>query len=377
MLSYGYKQEKDFLNISLKGKCQAIFLKEIEKSFLLDLKEHATGTQTIKLDLKDLEEFDTTGAWFLITTTQSLEKSGKNVQLNCTDIQKKQIDSLKKISSKDFTIKKSKDSLKGMDKFLSDLGKGAIENYGFINELLTFFGETLVTLKDMVKFRAVRWTSICHHIEAVGLQAIPIVGLISFLIGSVLAYQGINQLAHFGAQIYAVDFLSISILREIAVLITSIVIAGRSGSSFAAQIGTMALNQEIDAIRVLGLKPMVVLVIPRMIALFICLPILVFFSMIMGLMGGMLLCFLVIDLAPLQFWISFKKAISVSTFFVGLIKAPLFAMLISLVGCYRGMQVKDSAESVGFMTTRAVVESIFLVIVFDALLSILFSALDI
>jgi phospholipid/cholesterol/gamma-HCH transport system permease protein len=228
----------------------------------------------------------------------------------------------------------------------------------------------------VVSQRILRWVSIYYHIDVVGWRAIPIIGLISFLIGAVLAYQGINQLARFGAQIYTVDFLAVSVLREIAVLITSIVIAGRSGSAFTAQIGTMALNQEIDAIRVLGLSPMDVLVLPRVLALLVSLPLLVFFSMIMGLLGGMMLCFLIIDLSPLQFWIGVNKALSPSTFWVGISKTPLFAVIIALVGCFRGMQVSGSAESVGLMTTRSVVESIFLVIVFDALLSILFSSLD-
>jgi phospholipid/cholesterol/gamma-HCH transport system permease protein len=166
-------------------------------------------------------------------------------------------------------------------------------------------------------------------------------------------------------------------LREIAVLLTAIVIAGRSGSAFTAQLGTMALNQEIDAIRMLGLNPILVLVIPRLIAITVCLPLLVFFAMIMGLLGGMVVTMVIIDVTPLQFITHFQRSISLSSFWVGMSKAPLFAILIGLVGCYRGFQVKGSAESVGRMTTQSVVESIFLVMICDAFMSILFSYLKV
>ncbi|MCE3231295.1 MAG: transporter permease, partial [Alphaproteobacteria bacterium] len=197
------------------------------------------------------------------------------------------------------------------------------------------------------------------------------------LIGMVLSYQSINQLRRFGAELYTIDFLGISVLREIAVLLTAIVIAGRSGSAFTAQIGTMALNQEIDAIRMLGLNPVLVLVVPRLIAIMICLPILVFFAMAMGLLGGMFTVNLTIDITPLQFMNQFKRAASVGAFWVGMSKAPLFAVIIGLVGCFRGFQVKGSAASVGRMTTQSVVESIFLVIICDAVMSILFSYLGV
>lgn len=244
--------------------------------------------------------------------------------------------------------------------------------------MLGFFGEILVTLFYAVKSPVnLRWVSVFRQGEEIGVKALPIIGLISFLIGVVLSYQSINQLRRFGAELYTIDFLGISILREIAVLLTAIVIAGRSGSAFTAQIGTMALNQEIDAIRMLGLNPILVLVAPRLIAILVCLPILVFFAMIMGLLGGMVMINLLIDVTPLQFTIHFQQAVSVSAFWVGMSKAPLFAVIIALVGSFRGFQVKGSATSVGRMTTQAVVESIFLVIVCDAFMSILFSYLKV
>jgi phospholipid/cholesterol/gamma-HCH transport system permease protein len=263
-------------------------------------------------------------------------------------------------------------------RWLDHIGYRAIVLKKTALSMLEFLGEVLVTWWTTFKSSAhIRWVSVFRQCEEVGVKALPIVGLISFLIGVVLSYQSINQLRRFGAEIYTIDFLGVSILREIAVLLTAIVIAGRSGSAFTAQIGTMGLNQEIDAIRMLGLNPILVLVVPRLLAIIVCLPILVFFAMIMGLLGGMLMTGLIIDVTPLQFANYLQKAISHSAFWVGMSKAPLFAILIGLVGCYRGFQVKGSAESVGRMTTQSVVESIFLVIICDALMSILFSYLKV
>ncbi len=274
---------------------------------------------------------------------------------------------------------------RGISHFIKMIGQQSLIIWNLTISLLSFFGEMVINILHSLKlytrhrdgyFQGIRWVSVVHHLDIVGLQAVPLISLISFLIGAVLAYQGINQLTRFGAAIYTVDFLAISLLREIGVLITSIVVAGRSGSAFTAQIGTMVLNQEVDAIRMLGLDPMRVLIVPRIIAMVIALPLLVILSMILGAIGGMVICSVMIDLSPDQFFDSFQKAVSNSTFWVGISKAPLFALIISVIGCYRGMQVKGSAESVGYMTTQSVVESIFLVIVCDGLISIYFSALD-
>jgi phospholipid/cholesterol/gamma-HCH transport system permease protein len=201
------------------------------------------------------------------------------------------------------------------------------------------------------------------------------VGLISLLIGVVLVYQGATQLKRFGAEIFTVDLLAVSILREVGVLLTSIVVAGRSGSAFAAQIGTMKLNQEIDAMTTMGLNPITVLVIPRVLALMVMLPILTFWSDIMGVLGGALMSMSTIDLSLSQFLRQFNLAITPWTFWVGMIKAPVFAFLIALIGCFEGLRVHGGAESVGRHTTNAVVKGIFMVIVSDALFSIIFSKL--
>jgi len=215
------------------------------------------------------------------------------------------------------------------------------------------------------------------HIEHTGLNAIPIVALISFLVGVVLAYQGADQLRRFGAQIFTVNLVGISVLREMGILLTAIVVAGRSGSAFTAQIGTMQVNEEVDALRTLGLDPMEILVLPRVLALVISLPLLTFLSDVMGLLGGGLMTVVLVQIDFQQYVALLKAAVNTNHFWVGIIKAPVFAILISLVGCFEGLRVVGSAESVGRLTTRSVVEGIFLVIIFDALFSVLFSVIGI
>lgn len=240
--------------------------------------------------------------------------------------------------------------------------------------MLSFYGQTVLTLGRVVaQPRRLRLTSLTHHLEQTCVNALPIVGLIAFLIGIVMAYQGADQLRRFGAEIYTIDLLAISVLREIGILLTAIVIAGRSGSAFTAQIGMMTVNQEVDALRTLGLDPLEVLVLPRLLALMIALPLLAFFADLMALVGGGVMCAFVLDVPPNQYVSHLNVAIWPRTFWVGMVKAPVFAFLIAMVGCYEGLTVEGSAESVGRNTTLSVVVAIFLVIVFDALFSIVFS----
>lgn len=263
---------------------------------------------------------------------------------------------------------------------------GAVQHLGWLatffareaRRFTAFIGEVTETAVNTA-FRPgqMRFTSMVHHMEETGLKALPIVGLLSFLIGMVMAYQGASQLQKFGAELFVVDLIGISVLRELGVLLTAILIAGRSGSAFTAQIGTMKVNEEVAAMRTLGLDPVVVLVLPRMFALILTLPVLTFFADIMGLAGGALMAWSTLGINPELFFHRLHDAVSLRTFAVGIIKAPVFAALIALVGCYEGLRVKRDAESVGRLTTRSVVQSIFLVIVFDALFSIMFNFIGI
>jgi phospholipid/cholesterol/gamma-HCH transport system permease protein len=225
--------------------------------------------------------------------------------------------------------------------------------------------------------RELPFPALIHQIEETGLTALPIVGLLAFLLGIVLAYQGADQLKRFDAQIYTIDFLGVGFLRELGVLVTSIIVAGRSGSAFTAQIGTMRVNEEIDAMQTLGLNVTELLVVPRILGLVIALPFLAFFADVVGIIGGMVMTYLDLGITIPAFMREFESAVTLKTLLVGLIKAPVFAFVIGLVGCFEGLRVERNAASVGLLTTRAVVESIFLIIVCDAGFSVLFSKLGI
>jgi phospholipid/cholesterol/gamma-HCH transport system permease protein len=222
----------------------------------------------------------------------------------------------------------------------------------------------------------IRWRPILFNIRSAGVDALPIVGLLSFLLGVVVAYQGGDQLKPYGANIYIADLIGLSMLREFAPLITAIIIAGRSGSAYAAQIGTMAVTEEIDAMRTLGIEPLEMLVLPKVVALLIALPLLTVFADLLGVIGGMFMARAQLGVGFGEFVDRFAKAVSATTCLVGVGKAPVFAAVIAVVGCFQGFRTHGGADSVGRQTTRSVVQSIFLVIVADALFSIAFSALD-
>jgi phospholipid/cholesterol/gamma-HCH transport system permease protein len=213
------------------------------------------------------------------------------------------------------------------------------------------------------------------NLRSAGLDALPIVGLLSLLLGVVVAYQGADQLRQYGANIFVVDLVGLSMLREFAPLMTAIIIAGRSGSAYAAQIGTMTVTQEIDAMRTIGIAPLEMLVLPKLLALVLAMPLLTVFADVMGVLGGMLMARTQLGVGFGEFLDRFAQAISLTTYLVGLGKAPVFAVTIAMVGCFQGFRTRGGADSVGQQTTRAVVQSIFLVIVVDAMFSVTFSLL--
>ncbi|EKT4482750.1 ABC transporter permease [Pseudomonas putida] len=240
-------------------------------------------------------------------------------------------------------------------------------------QLLGFIGVILETLlRRALTPHRWRLTPVVAHIEQTGLDAAPIVALLTFLVGAVVAFLGATVLAAFGATIFTVDLVAFSFLREFAVLLTAILMAGRTASAFTAQIGSMKANEEIDAIRTLGLNPMELLVVPRVLALLISLPLLTFIAMICGIVGGAVVCALSLGISPAMFLSLLQTDIGVQHFLVGLAKAPFFAFLIAAIGCLEGFKVSGSAESVGAHTTSAVVQSIFVVIVLDAVAALFF-----
>lgn len=242
--------------------------------------------------------------------------------------------------------------------------------------LLSFVGETALSFgRTALQPSRLRWRPVLHNVRSAGVDALPIVGLLAFLLGIVVAYQGAEQLRRYGANIFVADLVGVSMLREFAPLITAIIVAGRSGSAYAAQIGTMAVTEEIDALRTLGIAPLELLVLPKVIALVIALPLLTVFADVMGVLGGMLMAQQQLGVSAVEFIERFEKAVSLSSYLVGLAKAPVFAGIIALVGCFQGLRTRGGADSVGLHTTRSVVQAIFLVIVADAAFSVAFSVL--
>lgn len=348
---------------------------------LMDIKNEVSGFKWPKTDhitLKSKEDFrlDVSGAWLLRDTLKTANQRYSNVQCFVQD--HNLLSYLDDLDARPTEGSASR-SLPIIG-HLHRLGEWTVDTWHETLNWLAFVGEVFVLLLfGVFNLKHLRVKSISRHIYTTGIQAIPIVALIAFLISVVLAYQGATQLQQFGADIYTVDLVVLSVLREMGVLLTAIMVAGRSGSAFAAEIGVMKINQEVDAIATMGMNPLEVLVLPRAIALVITLPLLTFIADLMGIGGAAVLTGMLLDIPLMQFLERVHGLLSDNMwmFWVGIIKAPVFAFLIAAVGTRRGMQVSTSAEKVGTYTTRAVVESIFLVILADALFSILFSRLGI
>jgi len=327
---------------------------------------------SVTFDLSGLGRFDTTGAWLLDRTRAAAEEAGAKVTLDGgSDDQMSLLDAVQKAEPKPDKRRPRAPSplivmLDRAGRAILHLKDGARDAVGFMGLVIYTFARTAVKPKRL------RFTSLVHHIEEIGLNAVPIVMLMSFLIGAVLAYQGSEQLQKFGAAIFTVDLIGISFLREIGILLTAILVAGRSGSAFTAQIGSMKIREEIDAMRTLGLDPVEMLIVPRILALVISLPLLGFLSGLAGLVGGGVVAVLSLDISPVMYVERLQQVVEPRHFWVGIVKAPVFAFLIGAIGCFEGMRVSGSAESVGQRTTQSVVEGIFVVIIADAIFSILF-----
>ena len=262
--------------------------------------------------------------------------------------------------------------------WLDLLGHRSVQFGQGIYELTKFIGLFFVNLlQSFQSFTNVLLPATFQHMRKAGLTAIPIVMTTSFVVGIVLSYEGIVQLSKFGAQMSVITLISFSVLREAGVLITAIVIAGRSGSAFAAEIGTMKVNEEVDAMRVMGLNPIHVLVVPRVMALIIFLPVLTLIADFCGLLGGAIICLFEINTDIFYFFRHVREIVNVETFMIGIVKAPIFGMMIALIGCMEGLKVQGNAESVGSQTTISVVKSIFCVIILDSIIAVLVSYLRI
>jgi len=331
----------------------------------------------VLLDAAGLEALDLTGAWLLRTLEGRLAASGARVDWRPARpgllefIDRTMAGGKPPPPSDDEPLSLVTGTLHGVGRATVLARRGVVDTLGFVGLLTLGFGRALSSV------RRLRLPSVVRHVYETGLTAVPIVSLIAFLIAVIVAYIGAQQLRKFGGEIFVVDLVTVSVLRELGVLLTAIIVAGRSGSAFAAEIGAMKLNEEVDALRAMGMDPYEVLVLPRVLGLVIALPALTVLADAMGLAGGALLSWYLIDIPFNQYLERVQGSIADFTFWVGIIKAPVFAVLIAAVGTLRGMQVRTSSRELGRLTTVAVVQSIFLVILADALFAVLFMELDI
>lgn len=328
------------------------------------------------IDASGLTGVDSAGAWALQRTLQAFKAQGAAATVDGLPEVYRPILDKARLPDPNTTISKA-----GGNPFLALLersGRATVNGLATGRELLGFMGLVLVSLgRVALNPGRLRMIAVFAQIERIGVNALPIVGLLCFLVGIVLAYMGALQLERFGAKLLTVNLVGVSVLREIGIILTAIIVAGRSGSAFAAQIGTMKVNQEVDALETLGLSAIDVLVLPRVVALLIALPALTVFGDLMGILGGAVVSIFLLDLSSAQFMTQLINAVSIWDFTTGLMKAPVFALVIALVGCRNGLAVSGSAESVGQRTTRAVVESIFIVIVLDAAFAVAYAELGI
>lgn len=330
----------------------------------------------VELDLSQVQALDTGGAWLISDLQNRLTAGGAQVQITgAQPAYATLIDTVARNVPKEGG---DQEPPGGLVNWIAHLGARMAGGWQDTLSILEFLGLTLHRLvRTLIMPWRLRRAALVSQMEQAGFKALPIVALMGFLIGVVLAFQGATQLKQFGAEIFVVELISISILRELGVLLTAIIVAGRSGSAFTASIGSMKVQEEIDAMRTLGLDPIEVLVIPRVVALLIMLPILGFVADMAGLIGGALMSWIDLGVSPGMFVTRLKENTDVWQLAVGLIKAPFFALVIGVIACWQAMQVKGSSESVGQRTTASVVQSIFMVIAIDALFSIFFSELGV
>jgi phospholipid/cholesterol/gamma-HCH transport system permease protein len=334
-----------------------------------------TGVHEVGIVAGGVEALDLAGAWALDDLT--LRLAARGVAVHFSDGEPHALQLVRSALHGDPAARPAALRQVTFSNPVEYLGRTALERLQEVRDGLGFIGRaTLVLLTGLTRWRRLRPISVARHVFDTGITAIPIVSLIAFLISVIVAYLSASQLRNYGADIYVVDLITVGVLRELGVLLTAIIVAGRTGSSFAAEIGSMKLNEEIDALNATGVDEMEVLVLPRVLGLMIALPLLTFIADLIGLAGGALLCQTLLDMPLQQFLARANEAIAPTTFWAGMIKAPVFAVLIALAGTYRGLQVRGSSRELGRLTTVAVVQAIFLVLLADALFAVLYMKID-
>ena len=334
----------------------------------------AGNAASATLDMHDVERMDTMGAWLVARIKHELEQ--RKLRVTVEGAREEHAILLKEINC-DGCAPPQKQRSPGAIDFLADVGFAVSSGLRDLVRGIAFLGDFVVSLGRVIIFpKRFRLTSLVNQIEKMAFRGAPIIILISVLVGAIIAQQSLFQLATYGTSAFVADLLGILILRELAVLLTAIMMAGRSGSSITAEIGSMKMREEIDALRTMGLDPVETLVIPRVLGLVIAMPILTFISSMSGLFGGGLVAWFYGNVPPDIFISRLQAAIGLNTFLVGMIKAPFMALVIGLIACVEGLAVKGSAESLGAQTTDSVVKSIFMVIVVDGLFAMFFAAIN-
>ena len=328
----------------------------------------------VEINLEHLDRLDTVGAWLIERLRRAAADARLSAEIVGIDPRFKVLLDEVAVSNKEpVPLPRHKNALHDA---VEHIGIAVAETGRDFVAIVQFLGEVMVASgRVALAPRRLRFTSIVHHLDRVGYRAVPIILLINFLIGAILAQQGIFHFRRFGAETFVVDMVGILVLREVGVLIVSIMLAGRSGSAYTAELGSMKMREEMDALRVMGFDPVEVLILPRLIALVVALPILTFLGVMAALYGGGLVCWLYGGIGPDIFLSRLREAITIDHFQVGMIKAPFMALVIGIVACVEGLEVKGSAESLGAQTTTSVVKSNILVIVLDGLFAMFFAAI--
>jgi phospholipid/cholesterol/gamma-HCH transport system permease protein len=323
--------------------------------------------QGFDLDLSEVGRMDTIGAWLLYRTARDRGAQIVNVGKDHKPL-------LDQVSQYDQPVKVRPDPPPPLMRVLNEVGSATALAGRTMIGLLGFFGALLVSLWNVIQHpRRFRLNAVIQRFEVVGVHALGIIGLMSFLVGIVIAQQGAVQLRQFGAEVFTINLVGRSAIKELGVLMTAIMVAGRSGSSFAAQIGSMKLAEEVDAMRTIGVSPMEALVLPRVLSTVLLMPLLGFYAALIAILGGGIFCWISLDIPPVTFVQRIREVVPMSDLWQCLIKAPVFGLIIGMAGCFQGLQVESNAEEVGLRTTTAVVQGIFLVIVLDAFFAVFFT----
>jgi phospholipid/cholesterol/gamma-HCH transport system permease protein len=368
-------QDGERLRLAATGAWTAENARDLEAAIDAETRRPDAISQ-VDIDMGRIDRLDTFGAWLLERMSRSFSDRGCDTKvLGLKEDYRALMDEVHSVKLEEGAGARDANRLTHA---LAAIGYGIASIGQLCISIANMLGALAVALlRVLVNPRRFRFTSMVHQLDNVGWRAVPIMLLITFLIGCIIAQQGIFHFRKFGADIYVVDMVGILVLRELGVLIVSIMVAGRSGSAYTAELGAMKMREEIDALRTMGFDPVEVLILPRIVALVIAVPVLTFLGSMAALYGGGLVCWLYGGIDPDTFLQRLKEALSIDHFKVGMIKAPFMALVVGVVACVEGLNVKGSAESLGLQTTSSVVESIFLVIVLDGLFAIFFASIGI